>query len=165
MGLAEVGGAPPGASTRKFLRAMASASLFVPLSRRDDLLLRGELGEVRTDSRQGIPSTFLFRTGGDQTVRGYAYQSLGVPQLEGVVGARYLAVGSIEYTRWIGDNWGLAAFMDAGDAWDPDHSFQAAKGYGVGARFRTPIGPIRADLAYGERTQEYRLHFSVGYTF
>jgi len=165
MGLVELGGAPPGVSTRKFVRATASGSWFLPVGRRDDVVLRGDLGEVQADSRQGIPSTFLFRTGGDQTVRGYAYQSLGVPQQDAVVGGRRLAVASIEYIHWIGESWGLATFLDAGDAWDPDRGFKAAKGYGVGARFRTPIGPIRADFAYGERTREYRLHFSVGYTF
>ncbi len=163
--LVEAGGAPAGVSTRKFARAHASGSWFLPLGRRDDLLLRGELGEVQADSREGIPSTFLFRTGGDQTVRGYVYQSLGVPLGEAVLGGRRLAVASAEVTHWVGDDWGVAAFLDAGDAWDPDHGFKAAKGYGVGARFRTPIGPIRADLAYGERTHEYRMHFSVGYTF
>ncbi len=163
--LVEAGGAPQGVSTRKFVRAHASGSWFLPLGRRDDLLLRGELGEVQADSRNGIPSTFLFRTGGDQTVRGYAYQSLGVPLDEAVLGGRRLAVASVEATHWVGEDWGVAAFLDAGDAWDPDHGFKAAKGYGVGARFRTPIGPIRADFAYGERTRQYRMHFSVGFTF
>ena len=56
----------------------------------------------------------------------------------------------MEYTHWIGENWGAAAFVDIGNAWDEGLSFDPALGYGVGGRFRTPIGPIRADLAYGE---------------
>ena len=55
----------------------ARGLLFIPV-RRDDFLLRAELGVVLADSREGIPSTFVFRTGGDQTVRGYAFESLGV---------------------------------------------------------------------------------------
>jgi len=152
-------------STRSFSRAVGSLSVFVPLGRRDDLALRSQLGTVFADTRQGIPSSFLFRTGGDQTVRGYAFESIGVRQGDAVVGGRYLAFGSVEYIRWIGDAWGLAAFVDAGDAWDESKAFKAAWGYGMGARFRTPIGPIRADLAFGERTGTVRLHLSIGFSF
>jgi translocation and assembly module TamA len=165
-GMVEVGGAPgePLAS-RAFLRGVASGSYFVALGRRDDLLLRAQAGAVLSNSREGIPSAFLFRTGGDQTVRGYAFESLGVQQGSAIVGGRRLAVGSIEYTRWIGEAWGVAGFVDAGDAWDNGVRFDPALGYGIGARVRTPIGPIRADLAYGERVSEFRVHFSVGFNF
>jgi translocation and assembly module TamA len=162
----EIGGTPGGPlATRAFLRAVASGSYFVALGRRDDFLLRAQAGAVASNSREGIPSTFLFRTGGDQTVRGYAFESLGVQQGQAIVGGRRLAVASAEYTRWIGEAWGVAAFVDAGDAWDNGVRFSPALGYGVGARVRTPIGPIRADLAYGERNSEYRVHFSVGFNF
>jgi translocation and assembly module TamA len=120
---------------------------------------------VVAETREGVPTLFLFRTGGDQTVRGYDFESLGVRQGDAIVGGRRLAVGSVEYTHWIGESWGLAAFLDAGNAWDRGTSFNPALGYGLGARFRTPIGPIRADLAYGDETSEFRIHFSVGYTF
>jgi translocation and assembly module TamA len=164
LGTVEVGGAPPNLATRQFLRVTGSASLLIPLGR-NDLLLRGQAGSTVAKTREGIPTTFLFRTGGDQTVRGYAFESLGVPQGEAIVGGRRLAVGAAEYTHWIGEGWGIAAFVDAGNAWDRGVSFDPAIGYGLGGRFRTPIGPIRADLAYGEKTGQLRLHFSVGYTF
>jgi translocation and assembly module TamA len=161
----EIGGAPNALASQQFVRGIASASLFFPLSRNGDLLLRGQAGAVRSQARQGIPSTFLFRTGGDQTVRGYAFDSIGVEQAGAVVGGRRLLVGSVEYTHWIGDNWGVASFFDAGNAWDSGVRTNVATGYGLGARFRTPIGPIRADLAYGALHSDWRLHFSVGYGF
>jgi len=161
----EVGGAPQFLSSRTFIRGVANASVFIPLARNDDLLLRGQAGAVASDSREGIPSTFLFRTGGDQTVRGYAFQSLGVAQGGAIVGGRRLAVGSTEYTHWMGESWGVATFFDIGNAWDSGAASHLARGFGVGARFRTPIGPIRADIAYGQQTHEIRLHFSVGYGF
>ena len=163
--LGEVGGSPNALSSQPFLRAMASASIFLPLGRADDLLLRGQAGVVRSASREGIPSTFLFRTGGDQTVRGYAFQSIGIEQAGAVVGGRRLIVGSVELTHWFGENWGVATFFDAGNAWDTGIRTDIAAGYGGGVRFRTPIGPIRADLAYGARDSSWRLHFSVGYGF
>lgn len=164
-GNVEVGGGLPGVSTEKFLRASAQASLLVPAGRSGDLLLRTQAGVVASDVRQGIPSAFLFRTGGDWTVRGYAFESLGVREGDAIVGGRRLFVTSAEYTHWLGENWGLAAFVDAGDAWDQGGRFDAALGYGVGMRLRTPIGPARVDLAYGEETGEFRLHISIGFVF
>jgi translocation and assembly module TamA len=161
----EAGGTPQRLSSRSFLRGVANASLFIPFGRNIDLLLRGQAGAVLSDTREGIPSAFLFRTGGDQTVRGYSFESLGVNQNGAVVGGRRLLVLSGESTFWVTPSWGVAAFADAGDAWDSGVRPVLAKGYGLGARFRTPIGPIRADLAYGQRTHDVRVHLSVGYTF
>jgi len=166
LGTVELGGSPPGLATQEFLRFVAGISLLMPVGRYvGDLLIRGQVGSVVAETRRGIPTTFLFRTGGDQTVRGYDFESLGIQQGDAIVGGRRLAVGSVEYTHWIGENWGAAAFVDVGNAWDKGLSFDPALGYGVGGRFRTPIGPIRADLAYGEKTGQFRIHFSVGYTF
>ena len=165
LGTFDVGGAPQELSTRRFLRAVASAALFFPLGRSNDLQLRGQAGTVLAEDRSGIPSFFLFRTGGDTTVRGYAFESLGVRQGEAVVGGRRLLVGSAELIHWVGEDWGIAAFVDAGNAWDEGTDFDPAVGAGIGARFRTPIGPIRADVAYGEDVDSWRLHFSVGYAF
>ena len=164
--LAEVsiGGAPGALASREFLRATARALLLIPLGRHD-FQLRGEAGAVIADSREGIPSSFLFRTGGDQTIRGYAFESLGVPGSgAAILGGRYLALGSAEYTHWVGESWGLAAFVDAGDAWDGSQ-FEPVVGAGAGVRFRTPIGPVRGDLAYGFEEKHWRLHFSVGFIF
>ena len=165
LAMLEVGGAPAALATRSFLRAIISGSFFIPNGRRGDILLRGQAGRVLAESREGIPSSFLFRTGGDQTVRGYAFESLGVQQGTAVVGGRRLVVMSAEYTHWFGESWGIAGFVDGGNAWDGDAEPEIALGVGLGARFRTPIGPIRADLAYGEQTGSLRLHFSVGFTF
>ena len=117
------------------------------------------------DSRNGIPSNFLFRTGGDTTVRGYAFESLGVQQGSAVVGGRYYAVASGEATHWFNDSWGVATFIDAGNATDSLQNFHFALGYGAGARLRTPIGPFRVDVAYGQDVKSVRVHFSVGLSF
>jgi translocation and assembly module TamA len=161
----EIGGSPDQLSSRQFLRGLATGTLFFPVGRSADLLLRGQAGAVLSNAREGIPSNFLFRTGGDQTVRGYAFESLGVQQDGAIVGGRRLLVGSAEYIFWIRDAWGVATFVDVGDAWDSGVRPALARGYGFGPRFRTPIGPVRADIAYGERTGEWRLHLSIGYSF
>jgi len=165
LGSVQLGTSLPWLATQDFVRGAGKLNLLVPLGTRADLAARLEGGVVLADSRAGVPSAFLFRTGGDQTVRGYAYQSIGVPQGHAVVGGRYLAVGSVEATYWIAGDWGVAAFVDAGDAFDDRKAFDLALGYGLGVRWRSPIGPFRADIAYGERAESVRLHFSVGFNF
>ena len=163
---AELGGAAQAlGSTRSFLRAYSRASWMLPLGNSDTVVLRGQLGLVGAQGRDGIPSTYLFRTGGDTTVRGYAYESLGVPQNGAVVGGRYLAVASAEYIHWITREWGAAVFVDAGNAVDSLSDFRAAKGYGAGVRWSSKLGALNLDLAYGQDTQQYRVHFSMGITF
>jgi translocation and assembly module TamA len=120
---------------------------------------------VFADSRRGIPSDFLFRTGGDQTVRGYAFQSLGVSEGNAIVGGRFVAVASAELTHWLTSRWGAAVFYDIGDAADSRRDFSAKAGYGAGARWRSPVGTIHLDVAYGEETRKARVHFSLGFVF
>jgi translocation and assembly module TamA len=161
----KLGAGLPGASTRTFGRVVAQGAWFHPLSRRDDIALRAEAGAVIAGSSTGIPQALLFRTGGDTTVRGYDYQSLGPKKGSAVVGGRYYAVASAEYTHWVSDTWGIAAFVDAGNAVDAWRDMRLAVGYGAGIRVRSPVGPFRLDLAQGRDTGDLRVHFSVGISF
>jgi translocation and assembly module TamA len=165
MAVVHAGGGIPGASTRGFGRLLGRVSAWLPIDDKHELQLRGEAGAVLAPTRDGIPSTLLFRTGGDTTVRGYAFESLGVQDGDAVVPGRYLAVASVDAIRWIGEAWGVAAFVDAGNATDSLTDFHLALGYGVGARVRTPLGPFRLDLAYGQDVHKVRVHFSVGLSF
>lgn len=159
------GGSKAFLSDQNFLRLHGRYQHYFPVARRDVLSLRGELGTTLAPSREGIPQDFLFRTGGAQSVRGYGYQSLGVREGDAVVGGRYLAVASAEYTHWFTAKWGGAAFIDAGDAGDDRRSLDPVVGYGVGARWKSPAGPLAVDLAYGERDRRFRLHFSLAIAF
>jgi translocation and assembly module TamA len=152
-------------SDRDFVRGYGRIVYFYPMGKRDQLVLRGELGAVASEGRDGIPTDFLFRTGGDQTVRGYAYQSLGISERNAIVGGRYLAVASAEYVHWFVPQWGAAAFVDWGNAADSLGDLKPVRGYGVGARWKSPVGPLNLDVAYGDKTQALRLHFSVGFSF
>lgn len=155
----------PFLSDRDFIRGYGKLTWFYPLGERDNLMLRGELGAVAAKTRNDIPSDFLFRAGGDQSVRGYAYQSLGVREGNAIVGGRYLGVATAEYTHWISSQWGAAVFYDAGNAVDSWKVTKAAQGYGVGARWKSPVGPLNLDLAHGRDVKKTRLHFSVGFAF
>lgn len=153
------------ASDQDFLRLYAKATHYRKVGKSGGLILRGELGSTLAKSRLGIPSNFLFRTGGDQSVRGYAYQSLGVKSGDAVVGGRYLALASAEYVQWLTPNWGAALFYDAGTATDSLRNLKPVHGYGIGARWRSPVGLLNLDLAYGQEVKRMRMHFSVGIFF
>ena len=74
-------------------------------------------------------------------------------------------MASVDAIHWIDELWGLAAFVDAGNAVDSLSGARLALGYGVGVRVRTPLGPFRLDVAYGQDVHTVRVHFSVGLTF
>jgi len=151
-----------------FLRGYGRVQQYFPISERDVAIVRADLGYVQADSPNIVPAKFLFRTGGTTTVRGYDFESLGVKQGTATVGGRVLAVASAEYIKWLesfGGNWGVAAFVDVGDAADKWSTFDAAVGAGLGARYRTPAGPLAVDVAYGAREHQVRVHFSVAIAF
>ena len=159
------GGSKQLLSDQDFLRTYLRYAQGLPLGVSDGLFLRAELGVTLAPSSDGIPQSFLFRTGGSNSVRGYAYQSLGVPDGSAVVGGRYMMTMSAEYTHWITPAWGAAAFVDAGDAQDSRDAFDLALGYGVGARWKSPLGPLGIDLAYGQRVGKLRVDFSLAVPF
>lgn len=152
-------------SDQNFLRSYFRYSQGIPLGKDDSLLLRGEVGITAAPSREGIPQDYLFRAGGSNSVRGYAYQSLGVQEGSATLGGRYLLTLSAEYTHWLDSTWGVAVFADAGQAGDDRDVFKLAPGYGIGARWKSPAGPLAVDLAWGQREEELRLHFSLAVPF
>jgi len=162
----QIGGAPGVlVAEQSFLRLYGRLVHYSRLGADGVLTLRGEAGTVLAKGTDDVPSDYLFRTGGDRTVRGYAYQSLGVRQGSAVVGGRALVVMSAEYTRWIAPDWGAAVFVDAGNAADSFRGFALKTGIGFGARWRSPVGPLNLDIAHGLDGGKTRLHFSVGLAF
>lgn len=160
------GGAKAVLSDQDFLRAYGRGVVYQPVGTHDVVILRGEIGNTFADSSDGVPMSFLFRTGGSQTVRGYAYESLGVDDGDAVLGGRFLATASAEYVHWIkGGPWGVASFVDVGDASDSRSDFDAKLGYGAGMRWRSPAGPLALDLAWGHDKEQLRVHFSVAVAF
>ena len=163
---AQLGGAVlPVLTDERFLRATSRFVNYRPIGSSGTLVLRGEAGAVASRRKEGVPSTVLFRAGGDQSVRGYAYQQLGVSDGTAIVPGRYLLTGSVEYQYWFKPPYGVAVFYDAGNAADAIRDLKPKSGYGIGARWRSPVGPINVDVAYGHAVKQFRLHFSLGFTF
>ncbi len=129
---------------------------------------RLEMGQVFRPDGVAVPDSQQFRAGGDDSVRGYAYRSLG-PVVDGAVDSGdALATASLELARPLSRRlpsvWG-AVFVDAGNAATSFGQWTPAVGAGVGLRWRSPVGPLRLDWAYGRELRQGRLHFSVGITF
>ena len=164
---AQIGGATKlFLSDQNFLRGVVRAQKYWPLFERDMLTARAEIGWIGAASRAGIPEDYLFRAGGAQSVRGYSYQSLGVREGDAIVGGRYMTTASLEYVRWFSTDWGAAVFVDVGDATDDLRDLSnPARGYGIGARWRSPAGPLAFDLAYGQREGKVRPVFSIAIAF
>lgn len=152
-------------SDQRFIRVAGKYQRWIPVGLRDNIVLRAELGQMFSQGADGIPEDYLFRTGGSTTVRGYTYQSLGVQHPGGVTGGRVMAVASAEYVHWLNPTWGAAVFTDIGDAADSWHEHSAKQAFGVGARYKTPAGPIALDLAYAKQVQKFRLDFSIAIAF
>lgn len=130
------------------------------------VLLRGQLGSLATDDFSAIPPSLRFFTGGDQSVRGFEYQTLSpLDAHDEHVGGRNLVVGSLEYQYPLLKKWRLAAFVDHGNAID-SLSDPLRTGVGLGVRWVSPVGPLRFDIAQGLSDSYgdggWRVHFSMG---
>jgi translocation and assembly module TamA len=155
-----------------FTRAVARWSGIVPLAgRQGRLTARAEVGAVTAADSARIPSSQLFRTGGDSTVRGYGYRDIGIALAGGAVGpGRYVSVGSVEWQRPIIQDgrpsaWENTLFIDAGAVADSPKDLKPSVGIGTGVRWKSPIGPLQIDLAYGIKVKRVRLHVNVGFVF
>ncbi len=147
-----------------FLQLQGGIKAINRLGQRNRLITRGRIGTTWTEDFHQLPSSVRFFAGGAQSVRGFAYQSLG-PRDEGgeVIGGNHLMVGSIEFEHSLNDQWGAAAFYDVGKAMD-SFADKLERGAGLGIRWRSPVGPVRIDLATAISRDDHpwRLHISIG---
>jgi len=153
-------------SDATFLRMYGRIRQYVPVGNRDLFIARLELGANMTSADPAlIPASLRFRAGGTDSIRGYSYQSIGTPNGASVLPARFLGTGSLEYQYWFKPEWGVAAFWDMGTATNDLHGVKLYHGVGVGARWRSPVGPVQLDIAYGIQQNQFRPHISLGVAF
>ncbi|HWH74347.1 MAG TPA: BamA/TamA family outer membrane protein [Methylibium sp.] len=153
-----------------FLRLHLQATWYQPLGSGWFAQLRAEGAQVFKRDTLGVPDSLLFRAGGDNSVRGYGYRTLGPLRDGSVVGGDVMATGSVELMRRLATegrwrDWFGAVFVDAGNAANGWDDWSTVVGYGLGLRWRSPIGPLRTDVAYGRDIGEWRLHLSVGISY
>lgn len=130
-------------------------------------IVRGQVGAMTADRKDRLPPNELFQAGGDQSVRGYDYKTLGPrdPNTGTVLGGLNLLVGSIEYEHTLFERWGAAIFYDQGNAYDDYSQKDLKSSAGFGIRWRSPVGAIRLDYVdyVSDRDESLaRWHITIG---
>ncbi len=150
-------------SDTSFVQSEVRGKWIHSLGERGRVIARAEAATTWADEDTLIPVSVRFFAGGDQSVRGFDYQELGPRDASGeVVGGRHMVFGSLEYEHRIKGNWGVAAFVDTGNAFN---SFNDGleTGAGIGLRWKSPIGMVRVDVAAAvSQDNGLRLHFTLG---
>lgn len=172
-GSVRLGGGVEGAgSDSSFAQLLARASWFKGLGGRNRLIVRGELGRTFVDEVVDLPPSLRFYAGGERSIRGYEYREVGprLPASPGrdafSLGGKHLVTASVEFERYFNLTWGAAAFVDSGDAFNgstPDWR----TGVGVGVRYRSPVGPVKLDVARGLDNPDspFTIGLSIGADF
>ena len=150
-------------ATTSFFQAKASGKVIYSLGPRLRLLARAEVGRTFTNAFRELPPTLRFFTGGDASVRGFGYLSLGPRDIvDSTIGGPNLVVGSLETDFRILPRWAVAVFTDAGNAFD--RTLDLEQSIGAGIRWLSPVGLIRVDVAQpiSRDDAKPRLHLSIG---
>jgi len=130
---------------------------------------RLELGQIIVKDTVAMPDAEQWRAGGEDSVRGYAWRSLApLDQYGQVVGGNSLVTTSAEiahpFTASVPSVW-WAAFVDAGRAAPRFNDLKMALGYGVGVRWRSPVGPLKVDWSWGQEIHAGRIDLAIGIAF
>lgn len=135
------------------------------LHERDRVILRGALGAMTADDFNELPPELRFFAGGDRSIRGFGYEAIGNQNEAGdIIGGTFLTVLSAEYERYFTRKWGVAAFVDGGDAFLRD-DFDWNIGAGLGSRWKSPVGVVRLDIGAPVKTaleKSVQIHVTIG---
>ncbi|MGH8174155.1 MAG: autotransporter assembly complex protein TamA [Rhodanobacteraceae bacterium] len=172
-------------SDTSFLQVLADAKWIHGIGENSRFIARGSFGAGQAGDFDKLPPELRFFAGGDRSIRGYAFQTIGPPLPEDqvpiaiaecathpkedcqklIIGGTNLAVVSAEYEYYFKPNWGIATFIDTGDAFSDFDDYRQKIGVGFGVRWRSPVGMVRVDLGFPVRDDEYHgveLHVVIG---
>jgi translocation and assembly module TamA len=151
-------------SDTDFLQLVVKYKWIRSFGNRGRVLARGDLGATGVGQFDKLPPSVRFFAGGDNSVRGYDFESLGPADSEGrIIGGSRLLVASVEYEHRVKPKWSVAAFVDAGNAFSGSQ-IDVKRGAGIGARWQSPLGPVRLDVAFplDDPTRTARIHINLG---
>lgn len=172
-------------SDASFAQTSVDAKWIRGLGERSRFIARGSLGATSTSDFDKLPPELRFFAGGDRSIRGYPFQTIGPPLAPEdlaaararcaarpkstcqafVIGGKNLVVASAEYEYYFKPNWGVATFVDTGDAFSSFADYRQKVGAGFGLRWRSPVGMIRADLGFpihDSNASGVELHIVIG---
>ena len=162
-------------SDNSFFRLHAQWKYIYTLTTKQRLVARAEFGAIYVDREAELAPSLQFYAGGDDSIRGFGYQSIGkkvasVSTQQGgkqndefVVGGTRLIVASVEYQYYLKDKWRMSLFSDGGSVANKGE-FEPVYSLGTGIHYLSPIGAIKFDLAHGVDgdDSQWRLHFNLG---
>ncbi|MFC3716113.1 autotransporter assembly complex family protein [Luteimonas soli] len=160
------GGVEGAGSDASFAQVHARASWFKGLGERNRLIVRGEIGHTFTDALTAMPPSLRFYAGGDRSIRGYEWREVGPRIGDFSIGAKNVVTASGEFEHYFTESWGGAVFVDSGSAFDgTDVDWHT--GVGVGVRWKSPVGPLRFDIARGldHPDSPFTIGLSIGAEF
>ncbi|WP_337243354.1 autotransporter assembly complex family protein [Luteimonas sp. gir] len=166
------GGVEGAASDATFTQLHARASWFRGIGESSRLIVRGELGHTFTNALVAMPPSLRFYAGGDRSIRGYDWREVGprIPARDGrkayALGAKNVVTASVEFERYFTETIGAAVFVDSGDAFDGT-SPNWRTGVGIGARYKSPVGPLKLDIGRGLDNPDsaFTIGLSIGAEF
>jgi len=148
-------------SDASFSQLLANAKWIRAFAGNNRLILRGTVGATWTNDFTALPPQLRFFAGGDQSVRGYSFESIGPRNgFDRVIGGKNLAVASTEVEHYFTRNWGIAAFVDAGNAFDGT-DYRPKIGAGLGVRWLSPVGMIRVDLGTPIHSEDHGIELGL----
>ena len=152
-------------SDASFSQVLGDAKWIRAFAGNNRLILRGSAATTWTNNFSALPPQLRFFAGGDRSVRGYGYQSIGPRNsYDRVIGGRNLLVASTEVEHYFTRNWGMAAFVDAGNAFNGT-DYRPRLGAGLGVRWLSPVGMIRVDVGtpiHDDHAHGIQLHVVIG---
>jgi translocation and assembly module TamA len=149
-----------------FAQINISLKSIYPIGTQNRLIYRGKLGSTLIDELSLLPSSYRFYTGGDNSIRGFNYNTLSPKNTDGdAIGGKHLFLSSLEYEHRIGNHWAFALFADTGNAFNEDIKLE--KSIGAGLRWFSPIGPVRFDIGFPLKNErnDFQVHITVGPDF
>jgi len=154
-------------SDANFLQTWAVGRWYHGMGASNRLIVRAEAGGTFTNALVDMPPSLRFFAGGDRSIRGYAYREVGPSTIGSdgkkyALGAKNVLTGSVEFEHYFNDTWGAAGFVDAGDAFDDTPDIHTGVGFGV--RWKSPVGPVRFDIAHGlnDPDSQYEIYLNIG---
>jgi translocation and assembly module TamA len=166
---AELRGSPETlGSDASFLQLRMQGERVFDLGELWHLHLRSEVGISRIAATSDLPASQRFFAGGEGSVRGFALNELSPRDDQGrTIGGRNLATGTVEIVRDLPRNFGVAAFVDAGNAFDDFSEPLLEYSAGLGVRYSIAVASFGVDVAQAlsESGRTPRLHLYIATQF